>query len=110
MVFKLLMTTIFPFDEASILDSNKIMTFRDKQNYITSIVGKVEEYNSKELFYNYLVGNNIKCNVNQIKEAYVRYYSILPKKTTEAYIIANNEGYTFCGEGRGAFKVYSLKI
>ena len=86
------------------------MTFRDKQNNIKHLVGKEEYYSSKEGFSNYLVGNNIQCNLEQIEEKYIRYYPILPKKAEEAYKIAEGEGYTFCKPTRGAFLVYVLKL
>ena len=91
----------YPFN----FDSTEIMTFRDKQNNIKHLVGKEEYYSSKEGFYNYLVGNNIQCNLEQIEEKYIR-----PKKAEEAYKIAEGEGYTFCKPTRGAFLVYVLKL
>lgn len=100
------MMKIYPFN----FDSTEIMTFRDKQNNIKHLVGKEEYYSSKEGFYNYLVGNNIQCNLEQIEEKYIRYYPILPKKAEEAYKIAEGEGYTFCKPTRGAFLVYVLKL
>lgn len=96
----------YPFN----FDSTEIMTFRDKQNNVKHLVGKEENYSSKKRFYNYLVENNIQCNLEQIEEKYIRYYPILPKKAEEAYKITEGEGYTFCKPTRGAFKVYVLEI
>lgn len=98
------MMMIYP----SNLDNNKVMTFRDNTS-ITCLVSKQEDFKSIDNFYKYLVGNNIKCNIDDIGEAYVRYYSILPKKATEVHMIAEGEGYTFCKKGRGAYKVYVLR-
>lgn len=100
------MMMTYPFN----FDNEELMTFRDKQNNIKHLVGKEEYYSSKEGFYNYLVGNNIQCNLEQIEEKYIRYYPILPKKAEEAYKIAEGEGYTFCKPTRGAFLVYVLKL
>ena len=111
------MMTIYPFN----FDSTEIMTFRDKQNNVKHLVGKEEDYSSEEQFYNYLVENNIQCNLEQIEEKYIRYYPsfvifkdgyypILPKRAEEAYRIAEGEGYTFCKPTRGAFRVYVLEI
>lgn len=96
----------YPFN----CDIDEIMTFRDKENNISCFIGKEEIYKSKENFYKYLVGNNIRCELKQIKEEYIRYYPILPKGTKEAYKITENEGYTFSKENRGAFKVYVLGV
>ena len=101
------MTMIYPFNAPNI-DTNKVMIFRNRENNITCLIGKKEDYKSKENFYNYLVENNIKCNIKEITEEYIRYYPILPKGAKEAYKIAINEGYTFSKESRGAFKVYVL--
>lgn len=98
--------TIYPFD-SSILDNYKIRVFRNREGHITNIVGKVDEFKTKELFIKYLVENKIAIN-NDIQEAYIRYYSILPKTAENVDYTYENEGYTFCKQGRGASKVYVL--
>lgn len=103
------MMTIYPFD-ASILENNKIRVFKDKKGNIRNIVAKIDDFESIESFLKYLVDNNIHANYENIKEAYIRYYSILPKKTEIAEYIQEQEGYTFCKQGRGASKVYSLEV
>ena len=100
------MMMTYPFN----FDNEELMTFRDNKNNIKHLVGKEEDYKSKEQFYNYLVGNNIKCNLEQIEEKYIGYYPILPKKAEEAYRIAEGEGYTFCNPTRGAFRVYVIRL
>lgn len=99
----------YPFD-ASILDSYKIKTFKDRKGNIKNIVAKTDDFESIETFYNYLVENNIHINYQDIKEAYIRYYSILPKRTEIAEYIQEQEGYTFCKKGRGASKVYTVEL
>lgn len=81
------MMMTYPFN----FDNEELMTFRDNKNNIKHLVGKEEDYKSKEQFYNYLVGNNIKCNLEQIEEKYIRYYPILPKKAEEAIRMAERE-------------------
>ena len=108
MVFKRLTMTTYPFD-ASNFENNKIRVFRNKEGHITNIVGKVDEFKTKESFLNWLVENKIAIN-NDIQEAYIRYYSILPKTAVSVDYTYENEGYTFCKAGRGASKVYVLKI
>ena len=103
------MMMIYPFD-ASILDNHKIRTFKNKKGNIKNIVAKTEDFESIEMFYKYLVGNNIHINNQDIKEAYIRYYSMLPKKTEVAQYIQEQEGYTFCKKGRGASKVYTVLV
>lgn len=102
------MMTIYPFD-ASIFES-KLKGFKDSKGNIKNIVGKIEDFDSKESFFKFLVENNISVKKEQIREAYIRYYSILPKKTKIADYISENEGYTFCKQGRGASKVYVYTI
>ena len=103
------MMTIYPFD-ASILENNKIRVFKDKKGNIRNIVAKIDDFESIESFLKYLVDNNIHAKYKNVKEAYIRYYSILPKKTEIAEYIQEQEGYTFCKQGRGASKVYSLEV
>ena len=103
------MMMIYPF-YASILENNKIRVFKDSKGNIKNIIAKVDDFESKESFYKYLVDNKINANYENIKEAYIRYYSILPKKTEIAEYIQEQEGYTFCKQGRGASKVYSLEV
>lgn len=86
------MMMTYPFD-ATIFE-NKLRGFRD----------------SKESFFKFLVENNITIKKEQIREAYIRYYSILPKKAKTAEYISENEGYTFCKQGRGASKVYTVEL
>jgi hypothetical protein len=102
------MMMTYPFD-ATIFE-NKLRGFRDSKGNITNIVGKVEDFDSKESFFKFLVENNITIKKEQIREAYIRYYSILPKKAKTAEYISENEGYTFCKQGRGASKVYTVEL
>lgn len=102
------MTMTYPFD-TSIFES-KLKGFKDCKGNIKNIVGKIEDFDSKESFFKFLVENSINVKKEQIKEAYIRYYSILPKKTKIADYISENEGYTFCKQGRGASKVYTVEI
>ena len=103
------MMMIYPFD-ASIPDNHKIRTFRDKKGNIKNIVAKTDDFESIEMFHNYLVENKIYVNYQDINEAYIRYYSMLPKKTEVAEYIQEQEGYTFCKKGRGASKVYTVLV
>lgn len=99
---------IYPFD-TSIFEC-KLRGFKDCKGNITNIVGKVEDFDSKESFVKFLVENNITVKKEQIREAYIRYYSILPKKAKTADYISENEGYTFCKQGRGPSKVYTVEV
>lgn len=45
------MMMTYPFN----FDNEELMTFRDNKNNIKHLVGKEEDYKSKEQFYNYLV-------------------------------------------------------
>lgn len=83
------------------------MQFRDKDSNIVCLVAKQEDFNTIDEVNKYLVGYNMKSIT--IKEDYIRYYNVLPKKADIAYITNENEGYAFCKKGRGAQKVFVIE-
>lgn len=97
------MMKIYPFN----LDIPKIMPFRDKNNNIKCLIAKKDDFKTKKILKECLVVNNIKNII--IKESYIRYYNRLPKTCEEAYLIKENEGYSFTKKGRGAQKVFVIE-